>query len=369
MPSSVPLPFAVAVVRGRTPPFAVVRRRPEVHVVLEFQAVNGALAVGALLVILVGCELFTNAIEWLGAKLNLSAGVCGSVLAAVGTALPETIVPIVAILLVRNGGAEEVGIGAILGAPFTLATLAFTVTAIAVLAYTATGRRRSADMDVDPEVLGHDLGHFVVVYLIAVGASFLPWHVAKPAVAALLLAVYVWYVWRHFGTGACITEDFDIAPLRIQPRPDVPRLRWVLLQTGLALGLIFVGAHVFVEHLTVLAQAVSISPLVLSIIVTPIATELPEKFNSVLWVRSGKDTLAMGNITGAMVFQSTVPVSVGLLFTPWVLDRHALASAVVALISGLVVYAYMRLRGRLSPWVLLVGLPLYLVFLYVALWA
>ena len=112
---------------------------------------------------LAGCELFTNAIEWFGAKLNLSTGACGSVLAAVGTALPETLVPIVAFI---KGGedAREIGTGGILGAPFMLATLAFTVTAVAVLGYTRSGRRNSADMAVDSHVLSHDLGYFLVAY-------------------------------------------------------------------------------------------------------------------------------------------------------------------------------------------------------------
>ena len=49
-------------------------------------------------VILTGALLFTNAIEWLGHKLNLGEGAVGSILAAVGTAMPETLIPIVAII-------------------------------------------------------------------------------------------------------------------------------------------------------------------------------------------------------------------------------------------------------------------------------
>lgn len=335
---------------------------------MHYQPMDIVLAGGSLLVILAGCELFTNAIEWLGAKLKLSTGACGSVLAAVGTALPETIVPMVAILLMTKEGATDVGIGGIIGAPFMLSTLAFTVTALGVLVYTRTGHRPTAMMQVDSQVLSHDLGYFVIVYLGAVSASFLPWHAAKIAVAGALLLIYAYYVWLHFRTGACIAEEVSMSPLRLTPGCEVPRLRWVLAQTLLALGCIFVGAHVFVDHLTEIAHGASVSPLVLSIIITPIATELPEKFNSVLWVRDSKDTLAMGNITGAMVFQSTIPVTVGLLFTDWVLDKHALASAAIALVSGTLVFAYVKIRGYLSPWALLVGLPLYLVFIYIAFW-
>ena len=94
----------------------------------------------AFVVILFGAELFTNGIEWFGRKLELAEGAVGSVLAAVGTALPETMIPIIAILM--GGGSEAshgVGIGAILGAPFMLSTLAMFVTGVAVI-FVARGR-------------------------------------------------------------------------------------------------------------------------------------------------------------------------------------------------------------------------------------
>jgi hypothetical protein len=50
----------------------------------------------AFVIILLGAELFTNGIEWFGRKLQLAEGAVGSVLAAVGTALPETMIPIIA---------------------------------------------------------------------------------------------------------------------------------------------------------------------------------------------------------------------------------------------------------------------------------
>lgn len=328
-------------------------------------AVDIVLAAGALLVILAGCELFTNAIEWFGAKLKLSTGACGSVLAAVGTALPETLVPIVAFI---KGGedAQAIGTGGILGAPFMLATLAFTVTGLGVLGYARSSRRASADMAVDARVLSHDLGYFLLAYLAAAGASFLPVREAKWAVGIVLLGVYAYYVWLHFRTGVCIAEEHEMKALHFQPGALIPRLRWVSLQLLMALACIFVGAHLFVDHLEMVAKMAGVSPLVLSIIITPIATELPEKFNSVLWVRDGKDTLAMGNITGAMVFQSTIPVTIGMFATPWVLEVSGLASVAIALVSGTLVYIHMHRRGKLSPWALLVGFPLYLVFLAVA---
>lgn len=64
----------------------------------------------------------------------------GSVLAAVGTALPETTIPVVAVLAAAFAGrdpetAGEIGIGAILGAPFMLATLALFVVGASALIF------------------------------------------------------------------------------------------------------------------------------------------------------------------------------------------------------------------------------------------
>ena len=114
------------------------------------------LLAASLVVILAGSELFTNGIEWIGEGFGLSEGAVGSVLAAVGTALPETLLPLVAILSGRVTG-EDIGIGAILGAPFMLTTLAMVVIAVTVLV-TARGGRRTTDLVFDVPVLRQDLG-------------------------------------------------------------------------------------------------------------------------------------------------------------------------------------------------------------------
>jgi cation:H+ antiporter len=55
-------------------------------------------------IVLSGAELFTNGIEWLGRRIALGEGAVGSLLAAVATALPETLIPIVAVI---EGGRDR----------------------------------------------------------------------------------------------------------------------------------------------------------------------------------------------------------------------------------------------------------------------
>jgi len=322
--------------------------------------------VGGLGVILAGAALFTNAVEWVGKRLGLTHGMVGSVLAAVGTALPEAMVPVVAILL-GNGdphARQQVGIGAILGAPFMLGTLALFVTGVSAMAFF---RRRASGnvLQIDRDVARRDLGFFLVAYPMALLASLLPPGAARLAVAAILVAGYVVYVWRTLRSGDTM-EDHEVGPLHLL-RPlarnhrgaalavQDPPLAAALVQLALALGAIVAGAHYFVEGLVGTASLLGLSPVILSLIITPVATELPEKFNSVLWVREGKDTLALGNITGAMVFQSTIIPTLGILLTPWQLDRLTVSSAVLALLSAALVYAVARGGRPLTAGVLATG--------------
>jgi cation:H+ antiporter len=131
------------------------------------------------------------------------------------------------------------------------------------------------------------------------------------------------------------------------------------VQVAIGLILMVGGAKLFVDAVGNLGKAAGLPPLAFSLLVAPLATELPEKFNSVLWVRRNKDTLAMGNMTGAMVFQSAFPVTVGLLLTPWELAHEALVAACAALLAGSVLYLTLRVRGRLSARLLLLQGVLY----------
>jgi len=323
-----------------------------------------------IVIILFAAELFTNGVEWLGRKLKLGEGAVGSILAAVGTALPETLLPIVAILgpLIVGGDAasqataHEIGIGAILGAPFMLSTAAFLVTGTAVFAYSAS-RRRTTHMPINAVILERDMRFFLIVYALAVASSFIPSQQAKWAVAVVLVGLYVYYVRRTLGEDSAVEHESDLDRLRFHRSVEDPLFSRVWLQIGVALLLIIVGAQVFVQNMSAVATALGVPALVLSLILAPLATELPEKFNSVVWIRSRKDTLAMGNITGAMVFQSCIPVAVGLTLTAWELDTPGLISAIIALAAGGLVWAYLRFARSLTPHILVACGLLYFAFL------
>ena len=156
-------------------------------------------------------------------------------------------------------------------------------------------------------------------------------------------------------------------PLTFWRKNPRPPLAVILVQIGFSLALIAGGANYFVGALGELATSIMVPALILSLIITPVATELPEKFNSIIWVKGGKDTLAMGNITGAMVFQSTILPMIGILFTPWQLSPLAALSAGLALLSSLIVYLFVKKQRVLKPLVMMYPAAIYGIFLFLVL--
>jgi len=297
-------------------------------------------------VVLAGALLFTNAVEWIGHKLNLGEGAVGSILAAVGTAMPETLIAIVA-LLNANEGSEGVAIGAIVGAPFLLATLAMGL--VGLFAYLYRDRREQGlRLKAHRPTLERDLIFFLVFFT---GAGVLAWGPPTPlriAVGVVFLAAYLFYITRTLRGGGEVQGEETLNPLFFDPRGERktdPSLGLCVLQLLVGLGAMVGGAHLFVEELLHIADSIGVDALVLALILAPLATELPEKVNSFFWVREGKDALALGNITGAMVFQSTIPVGIGLMFTDWNLSGNAILSIGLGVAGGILAYESLHRAG------------------------
>lgn len=326
---------------------------------------NWLVLVIALGIILLGATVFTNGLEWFGKKMNMSDGAVGSIFAAIGTALPETLVPIIAILFGTKEAGHMIGVGAIIGAPFMLGTLAFFISGVAVM----LNRRKRDDypiMRVDTVVMRRDMEFFILLYSLAIASTFLGGHpVIKTFMALVLVLCYGGYVVMTLraGNGGHLVEESDLDPCYFAPKSHDPHMGIIVFQVIGSLLLIVWGSYLFVEKVQIISFQLGISPFILSMIIAPIATELPEKFNSVIWIGKGKDTLAIGNITGAMVFQGSMITAIGILMTDWQLNAAAYITVALTFASVGMAYLQIRLKRHLTPGTLLVGGLFYLTFI------
>jgi cation:H+ antiporter len=325
---------------------------------------------GFLLLILVAAEVFVNALEHLGDRLGISEGVTGSLFAAVGTALPETLVPLLAIFAGTANVAvnEEIGVGAILGAPLMLSTLTFFLMSLAAFG------KRGAKGHFRPERTGvkRDLDFFLGAFALSLVALFVPhgegW--VRITLAFVLVMIYFVYVLLTLRASSSLVADGHgteaEAPMLLARLGLPANLPVILVQLAIGLALLVAGAKGFIHGIETAAPVLGISALMLSLMIVPVATELPEKVNSILWIRRHKDTLAFGNITGAMVFQGTLLPAIGISLTPWVPHKEVFAGVVITLIAAFWV-RWAALHGGLRVWHLWVNGALYGAYLAIAL--
>ncbi len=313
------------------------------------------LAAVSLLLMVGAAELFTNAVEWAGVRAGLGSGATASLLAALGTAMPESVVPVVALIGGRPGAAA-IAVGAIIGAPFLLGTLGLGITGLAGL---LVGRPRLRAV---PAATRRDLLTFLGSFAVVVAATVLP-RPARIAVAVVVALLFTRYVRQTLGDRS--GSDRLPEPLHLL-RAFAGRRRpgWAPLAAQLLLGVggLVLAGQLFVIVIHTVGSGLRLPTLLLALILVPIATELPETVAGVLWVRSGDDALALGNVVGAMVFQATVPGIIGLCFTPWQLGPPALLAAAAAAVGALVALAALRPDGLRAAWCLGAGLGLYAAY-------
>ncbi|RMH52701.1 MAG: sodium:calcium antiporter [Zetaproteobacteria bacterium] len=325
------------------------------------------LLLAAIVLIYYAAEFFTNALEHLGERMGVSEGVTGSIFAAIGTAMPETIVPIVAIL---GGGDDtarnhEIGMGAILGAPFMLATVAIFLVAL------AAGIRRGWGDPLSPEPGGlrRDLSFFLTAYGLVLVAALIPhhWRLGALFVAIALFCLYLLYLTLTILASSALVDAGHATeaegPLHLA-RYLGDHTAVAAIQLLVALLVLIAGARLFVHGVELVSAAIGIAPMVVALLLAPVATELPEKVNSMMWTARGRDTLAFGNLTGAMVFQGSVIPAIAILIMPWRIDSpYAVLAAVLAVAGALWLVLLQHLRA-MTPRALLLNGLLYAAFIF-----
>ena len=354
------------------------------------------LLLACAVVIYLACEWFVNAVEWLGVRLKVGPVAVGTILAAAGTALPESVVTLVAVLFGSAGHGDDIGVGAALGGPLVVGTLAYAVTgamillrrrrrsrarvaetsAVPALARAASGtaspgagsgadgRTAPGPADgldgTDTDRLARDQTWFLAIFVVKVALGLVAFAI-KPWLGWLFFAAYAVYFWREMKGGGDSASHEGLEPLKLQPRRVVPTTVAVVAQTLVTLVVIFAASQLFVRQLEWAGPALGLPSVVVALLLSPIATELPEIMNAIIWVRQGKTQLALANISGAMMIQATVPSGIGLLFTAWRFDTPLLLAGLATLASVVYLLALIRTR-RVTPGRLAAAAGFYLAF-------
>jgi len=303
-------------------------------------------------------------VEWLGRRLGVGETATGTILAAFGTALPESAVTFVAVAFGKDSAQKDIGVGAALGGPLVLATISYAVVGVALLWNRRRLGRATAAVECDSNKLRRDQGWFLGLFVVKVALGLVVFKY-KPLLGVLFLLAYAVYLVRELH-GAQVLGEEMLEPLTLHPKGD-PGLLWPLVQTIAALIVIAIASKVFVGQLERIGVWAQLSPQMVALLLSPVATELPETMNALIWVRQGKERLALANISGAMMIQATIPTALGLFFTSWVFSRALIVSGVITM-AAVVVLLYLFSRRTVNARWLVPLVGLYAVFVAAIVW-
>ena len=327
------------------------------------------LLLGCAVVVYLACEWFVNAVEWLGARLRVGPVAVGTVLAAVGTALPESVVTLVAVAFGEGDDRKDIGVGAAMGGPLALSTIAYAVAGVMLL-LVARATARSAGVsvaaarselvrDVDVSRLARDQVWFLAIFVFKFALGLVAF-AYKPWLGLAFFAAYIAFFVKELREEG-VAESDDLEPLKLQPKADRPSTFAVVGQTLVTLVVICLASQLFVLQLEWVGPQLGIAPTVVALLLSPVATELPEIMNAIIWIRQRKVSLALANISGAMMIQATVPSGIGIIFTSWKFDGPLMLSGAVTMVA--ILYLVLALRSnRLHPWALVGVGSLYAAF-------
>ena len=308
----------------------------------------------SLVVIIYTCIFFTNAIEHLGKKLNLGNNATGSILAVIGTGLPETVIPLVAIFsslfleenIVSN---QEIAQGAIIGSPFMLLTFAMFLLGLTLLILYVLKKRESLTFDLNINDVIRNYKYFLFAYIVAISAMF--FQNFKYLIVVFLLGLYVFYVYRTIKSSKIEAAEEDIEKLAFEKFfgfLKMSKMSLIVSQIIISLLFLIISSEFFVCEITYFSKLLNVSPLIISFIITPFATELPECVNSIIWIKNKKDDIAFANVIGAITFQAMVPFSIGIALTPWTSCKIIQSNVILVVLCSLLFMFYTLISRKIN---------------------
>ncbi|MEW6096098.1 MAG: hypothetical protein AB1567_06195 [bacterium] len=316
--------------------------------------------------ILISCFFFNNSMEWLGKRFELAEGIIGGILSITATSIPQIIIPLIAFIFLRGAETIQIGVGAIIGAPFVLSTLGFAVIGYTVIALAKKGDR-AMEIEADFIIISRDLKFFLITYSFAIFAGLLADKAPKIFIGFMLLTIYGYYLYRNIVYEERVGEEVH-TPLYFTPRSGEVTLEIILFQLISSLATLIGGACLFIHTMEEMAISAGgdkslLIGLILAIIFVPIVIELPSRINSISWLKESKDTQTLNNIISSMIFQACVLVMIGILFSPWRLQGIALLVGSIPILATAITYITMTIQEKVNPYVLLGSGGFYLVFI------
>ena len=269
--------------------------------------------------ILLGANYLVDGASSVAKKFGLSEFIIGVTIVGIGTSAPEMVVSILSAIQ----GKADMAIGNVVGSNIFNTFMILGVTAlIAPLTITKDNLKKDIPLNIIVSILLILLGMNLAIF--GVGENKL-----CRVDGALMLGIFIWYLWSSFRSEQSDDEDSDI---KMFPN----WLAAVMILGGLA-GLVF-GGRLFVNSATEIAKAMGVSDKFIAITIMAAGTSMPELATCVVAALKGRGQLALGNILGSNISNILLILGVSSLITPLSMKGITVVDMGALLISAIFIF-------------------------------
>lgn len=316
------------------------------------------LLASSLVAVFFSSLMFVNAIEYAGSRLNWSHSFTGAIVAPLFTSIPELALFIIAVFIHGGTSGHLIGLGMIFGEPFMTSSLSYFLVFCSILAAFTLSGRKTHSIDVD-----RSLSIPFVFVLLLFPFALLPGIIHSVYLQYLMgfifLFFYLMYVRTMAGRRSAAMEEGAEIPYFMHLRNHWGLAALQLLVSAL---LLYYGANLMVQAITLISDIHRVSPLVVAILVIPVATAIPETLSAMIWAYRGRNSLAIGSIIGEKVLYATFYPGMAMFFIPWELDAQVYLSVLATTIVSLVFFLFSR-RGKMPFYAMAIGLPFFIAYI------
>ncbi len=316
------------------------------------------LLAASLVAVFFSSLMFVNAIEYAGSRLNWSHGFTGAIVAPLFTSIPELALFIIAVFIHGGTSGHLIGLGMIFGEPFMTSSLSyFLVFASIVAAFKFTGKK-TRNLEVDKS-LSIPFVFVLLLFPFALLPGIIHSLYLQYLMGSVFIFFYLFYVRTMTGRRSSAMEEPAETPYFMHLHDHWSMAALQLLTSAI---LLYYGATLMVQAITLISGIHRVSPLVVAILVIPVATAIPETLSAMIWAYRGRNSLAIGSIVGEKVLYATFYPGLAMFFIPWTLDTQVYLSVVATTVVSLVFFFFSR-KGKMPYYALAIGLPFFLIYI------
>ncbi len=285
--------------------------------------------IGGIILVIFSSKYAVKHSALLATALGISPLIIGVTLVSIGTDISEIFNSIVSCSL----GHGDIDVGDSVGSDLTQITLIFGLLPIICGAF----RIRRRDIMI--------LGSCLILALMAIYAIIEKGYITRLNALFMVfsLLIYFWLIYN--ANKESIMHRVEL----IEMTQPTKKKKFHFLIAVIGFGGVTIASFMIVQSVIFISQAIHIHKYIISFFVLAIGTSLPELVVDIHALRSGHHSIAIGDIVGSCIVDSTLSICIGQVFFPQpVTASLAVPTVLYTLFVSIIVIVTIAVRQKMD---------------------